>query len=100
MMNAAVFLVPAVHEIAIAAELAITAGPRKKPYTHPLTNRPALNTGTKRINTTDNLMTGNTRVADTRETSIDCRRIRVADATGLNPQSHLARTRLGKKALD
>src|SRR5262245_36920099 len=100
MMNAAKFLVPAVHEVAIAAELAIAARPRKKPYTHPLTNRPALNTGTKRIDTTDNLMTGNTRVADTRETPIHCRRIRVADATGLNPQPHLARTWLREQALD
>src|SRR5215471_13338980 len=65
MMNAAVFLVAAVHEIAIATELAVAAGPCKKPYTHALTNRPALNTGTKRINTTDNLTTRNTGVADT-----------------------------------
>jgi hypothetical protein len=100
MMNTAVFLVPAVHEIAIAAELAIAAGPCKKPYTHPLTNRPALNTGTKRIDPPDDLVTRDTRVADTRETPIHCRRIRVADATGLNSQPHLPRTWLRKQAFD
>src|SRR5215510_3758635 len=100
MMNAAKFLVPAVHEVAIAAELAIAAGPRKKPYAHPLTNCPPLNTGAKRIDPPDDFVTRNTRVADTRETAIHCRRIRVADATGLNPQPHLARTRLEKQALD
>src|SRR5262249_44143856 len=100
MMNTAVFLVPAVHEIAIAAELTIAAGPCKKTYTHPLTNRTALNTGTKRIDPPDDLVTRTTPVADTGETSIHCRRIRVADATRLNPQPHLARTRLRKQALD
>jgi hypothetical protein len=99
-MNAAIFLVQAVHEVSIAAELAIAAGPCKKPYTHPLTNRPALDAGTKGIDPPNDLVTGNTRVADARETSIDCRRIRVADATGLNPQPHLAGTRLRKQALD
>jgi len=48
----------------------------------------------------DDLVPRNTRVADTREAPIHCRRIRVADATGLNPQPHLARTRLRKLALD
>src|SRR6516162_9106873 len=61
MMNAAIFLVLAVHEIAIAAELAIAAGPCKKPYTHPLTNRPALDAGTKGIDPPNDLVTGNTR---------------------------------------
>src|SRR5215475_5626759 len=100
MMNAAVFLVAALHQIAIAAELAIAAGPSKKPYTHPPTNRPPLNTGTKRIDPPDDLVTRNTRVADAREAPIHCRRIRVADATGLNPQPHLARTRFRKHSLD
>jgi hypothetical protein len=100
MMNAARFLVPAVHEVAIAAELAIATRPRKKPYTDPLTNRPALNTGPKRVDPPDYLVTRNARVADARETPIHCRRIRVADATGLNPQPHLARTRLRDQALD
>jgi hypothetical protein len=52
-MNAGIFLVPAVHEIAIAAELAIAARAAEKPDTHALTDRPALDTGTKRIDPPD-----------------------------------------------
>jgi hypothetical protein len=44
MLNAGIFLVPAVHEIAIAAELAIAARPAEKSDTHALTDNPALNT--------------------------------------------------------
>src|SRR5262249_21630262 len=49
MMNAGIFLVPAVHEIAIAAELAIAARAAEEPDTHALPNRPALDAGTNRI---------------------------------------------------
>src|SRR5215831_20114242 len=49
MMNAGIFLVPAVHEIAFAAELAIAARAAEKPDPNALTDRPALDAGTKRI---------------------------------------------------
>jgi hypothetical protein len=55
-MNACKFLVPAVHEIAIAAELAITTSAAEKSDTHALTNRPALDTRTKGVDLTDDLM--------------------------------------------
>src|SRR5262249_50256066 len=83
-----------------AAEFAIAAGPCKKPNAHPLTNRPALNTGTKRIDVADDLVTGNTRVADTRETPIHCRRIRMTDAASLDADAHLAWCRLFQRSLD
>src|ERR1700677_3726668 len=49
LMNAGIFLVPTVHEIAIAAELAIAAKAPEEPDAHALPNRPALDTGTKRV---------------------------------------------------
>jgi hypothetical protein len=55
-MNAGILLVPAVHEIATAAELAIATRAAKKSDTHALTNRPALNTGTKGIDPSDDFM--------------------------------------------
>src|SRR5262249_6140928 len=56
MMNAGIFLVPAVHEIAIAAELAIAARAPEEPDAHPLPNRPALDPGTKRVDPPDELV--------------------------------------------
>ena len=99
MMNAGIFLVPAVHEIAVAAELAIAAGAAEKPDTHALTDRPALDTGAKRIDPPDDLVAGDARVVN-RKDSVDCRGIRMADATGLNADAHLTRTRLRNQALD
>ena len=91
MMNAGVFLVPAVHEVAVAAELAVAAGATEKPDTHALTDRPALDTVAKCIDPADDLVSGDARVGDTGKDSIDCRRIRVADATGLNANPDLPR---------
>src|SRR5262245_38317673 len=56
MMNAGILLVPTVHEIAIAAELAIAARAPEEPDAHALPNRPALDTGTKRIDPPYELM--------------------------------------------
>ena len=69
-MNAGVFLVPAVHEVAVATKLAIAAGATEKPDSHALADRPALDTRTKRIDPADNLVTRNARPLD-REQSID-----------------------------
>src|SRR5262249_48785725 len=50
MMNTGIFLVPTVHEIATATELAIAARTAEKSDTHALPNRPALDSGTNRLN--------------------------------------------------
>src|SRR6516225_1503235 len=41
-INTGIFLVTAVHEVAVAAELAIAARAAEKPDTHALTDRPSL----------------------------------------------------------
>jgi hypothetical protein len=63
-MNAGVFLVPAVHEIAIAAELAIAARAAQKADTHTLTERPALDTGTERVDPPDEFVAWDARPID------------------------------------
>ena len=88
-MNAGIFLVPAVHEIAVAAELAIAARPAEKPDTHALTDHPALNARTKRIDPPDDLMAWDARPFD-RKQSFHCAGIRVADPTRLDADPHLA----------
>ena len=58
MMNAGIFLVTAVDEIAVATELAVAARPAEKPDTHALTDHPALDTRAKPIDPPpDDLMT-------------------------------------------
>src|SRR6516164_884039 len=92
LMNAGIFLVPAVHEIAVAAELAIAARPAEKPDPHALTDRPALDAGTKRIDPPDDLMTRDPRPID-RKQGFHCAGIRVADPTRLDADAHLAGSR-------
>src|SRR5262249_50410465 len=92
MMNAGIFLVPAVHEIAIAAELAIAARAAEKPDAHALTERPALDSGTKRIDAAYKLMAWDARPLD-RKQSFYCAGIRVADSTRLDADPHLAGSR-------
>src|SRR6516165_2838080 len=82
MMNARIFLVPAVHEIAFAAELAIAATAAEKPDPNALTDRPALDAGTKRIDAADDLMTRDPRPID-RKQALHCTGIRMADPTRL-----------------
>ena len=64
MMNAGIFLVPTFHEIAIPAEVAIAARTAEKSVTHALANRPALDTGTKRIDPPDELVARDARPID------------------------------------
>src|SRR5215831_13003984 len=92
MMNAAIFLVPAVHEIAIAAELAIAARAAEKPDPNALTDHPALDAGTKRIDAADDLMAWDARPID-RKQALHCAGIRMADPTRLDADPHLARPR-------
>ena len=67
-MNPGVFLVPAVHEIAVSTKLAISTGTAKKPHTNALTNRPSLNAGTKGIDAPDRFMPGDARPIDRKQT--------------------------------
>src|ERR1700730_8664906 len=92
MMNPGIFLVLAVHEIAVATELAIATGPAEKPDPHALTDRPALDTGTKRIDPPDNLMARAARPFDGKQ-SFHRAGIRVANPTRLDANSHLAGSR-------
>jgi hypothetical protein len=71
MMNAGIFLVTAVHEIAIPAELAITARASEEPDAHALTDRPALDTGTERVDPPDELVAWDARPID-RELALYC----------------------------
>src|SRR5215831_16314083 len=91
-MNTGIFLVPAVHEFAVAAELAIAARAAEKADTHALTDRPALDAGTKRIDAPDDLMAWNARPFD-RKQAFDRGGIGMADATRINADAHLARSR-------
>src|SRR5215472_17162076 len=92
MMNAAIFLVPAVHEIAIAAELTIAARAAEKPDPNALTDHPALDAGTKCIDAADDLMAWDTRPID-RKQALHCAGIRMADSTRLDADPHLAGSR-------
>src|SRR5215813_25641 len=76
-MNARVFLVTTVHEIAIATKFAITARASEKADTHALTNRPALDTGAKGIDPPDHFMPWHARPANGKEAFYRAR-IRVA----------------------
>src|SRR5215813_9081622 len=88
MMNAGKFLVPAVHEIAVAAEVAITAGAAKKPDSHALTHRPALNTSAHGIYPSGDFMARDARPVDGKG-PLERASVGVANATGLHPNPHL-----------
>src|ERR1700730_14830400 len=82
---------PAV-QIATPAELAIAANPAEKPDTHALTDHPALDAGTKRIDAADDLMAWDARPID-RKQAFHCAGIRMADPTRLNADPHPAGSR-------
>src|SRR5215470_10546873 len=88
MMNAGKFLVPAVHEIAVAAVVAITAEAAKKPDAHALTHRPTLNTSAGGIYPSDDFMAPGARPVDGKG-PLDRASVGVANATGLHPNPHL-----------
>jgi hypothetical protein len=95
-MNAGKFLVPAVHEIAVAAEVAITAGAAEKPDSHALTHRPALDTSADGIYRSDDFMTRDARPVDGKG-PLDRARIGVANATGFHPDPHLTGTGINQR---
>src|SRR5215469_5888074 len=63
-MNARVFLVTAIHEIAISTEFAITAGASEEADADALTNRPALHAGAKGIDPPDYFVPRDARPSD------------------------------------
>src|SRR5262245_24284196 len=90
MMNAGIFLVPTVHEIAIAAEVAIAARTAEKSDTHTLPHGPALDTGTKRVDPPDEFVARDARPING-ELALYRAGIRVADATRLDTNPDLTR---------
>jgi hypothetical protein len=90
MMDAGIFLVPTVHEIAIAAEVAIAARTAEKSDTHTLPNRPALDAGTKRVDPTDELVARDARPID-RELALYRARIRMTYPACLDTNPDLTR---------
>jgi hypothetical protein len=95
-MNAGIFLVPAVHEIAAAAEFAITAGTAKKPDSRALTHGPALNTSADGIYPSDDFMARDARPVDGKG-PLDRASVGVANATGLHPNPHLTGTGINQR---
>jgi hypothetical protein len=73
MVDAGLFLIPAVHEVAAAAEPTIAAEAAEKPDTDPLPHCPTLNAWTERIDATDDLVARDTRINNTGKDSIDGR---------------------------
>src|SRR5262249_50958850 len=96
MMNAGIFLVPAVHEIAIAAELAIAARAAETTAGHALTDRRALDAGTERIDPPDDFMAWDAGPVD-RKQSFHSSGIRVADPTRLDANAYLIGTGIQKR---
>jgi hypothetical protein len=96
MMNASIFLVPAVHEIAAATEFAITTRAAKKPDSHALTHRPALNTSADGIYPSYDFMARDARPIDGKG-PLDRASVGVANATGLHPNPHLTGTGINQR---
>src|SRR5262245_871117 len=95
-MNARVFLVTAVHEIAVTTELAITARTSKETDTDALTNRPALDASAKGVDPPDHFVPRDARPAD-RKGGIHRAGIRVADTARLDANTHLTGARIDQR---
>jgi hypothetical protein len=96
-LNAGVFLVPAVHEIAVTTKLTTSARAAKKPHPHALTNRPALDTGAKGIDPPDNFMPGYARPIDGKQ-SLRSASIGLANSARLDANPHLTGTGFQKRS--
>src|SRR5262245_57949164 len=88
-MNSRVLLVLTVHKVAAAAKFAITARAGEKADADPLANLPTANAGSHRINAPDDLVAGNTRIGNARQTSFDRSGVRVANTARLDANAHL-----------
>src|SRR5262249_43258437 len=88
-MNSRVFLVLTVHKVAAAAKFAIPARAGEEADADPLADLPTANAGSHRVNAPDDLVAGYTRISNARETSLDCRGVRVANTARLDANAYL-----------
>jgi hypothetical protein len=88
MVNAGILLVPAIHEVAVAAEFAITTGAAKKPHSHALALDPALNTSAQGIYPSDGFMARDPGPVDGKG-PLDRATVGVANTAGLHPNPDL-----------
>src|SRR5262249_55062174 len=95
-MNARVFLVTTVYEIAVTTELAITARTAKETDTDALTNRPALDARANGIDPPDHFVPRDARPADWKG-GFHRAGIRVADTARLDAHTHLTRARIDQR---
>src|SRR5262249_41586809 len=98
MLNPGVFLVPAVHEVATAAELAVATGAAEKPDPHALTDRPSLDPGTKGLDPPDHFVAGDSGPVD-RKHAFHRGGIRVADPASLHANAYLVRAGIDQRLL-
>src|SRR5262249_29253329 len=96
-MNSCVFLVPTVHKVAPAAKFAIAARAGEKADADPLADLPTANAGSYRVNAPNDLVAGNTRVSNARETSLDRRGVRVTNTARLDANAYLVVARILKR---
>src|SRR5262250_2926244 len=95
-MNARVFLVATVHEIAISTEFAITARASEEADTDALTNRPALDARTKGIDPPDHFVPRDARPVDWKG-GFHRAGIRVADTARLDANTHVTGARIDQR---
>src|SRR5215469_5051758 len=95
-MNARVFLVTAIHKIAISTEFAITARASEEADTDALTNRPALHARAEGIDPPDYFVPRDARPDDWKG-AFHRPGIRVADPGRLDANAHLTRTRIDQR---
>src|SRR5215467_8314358 len=95
-MNARVFQVTTVHEIAISTEFAITASASEEADTDALTNRPALDARAKGIDPPDHFVPRDARPADWKG-GFHRPGIRVADTARLDANTHLTVARIDQR---
>src|SRR5215472_3077765 len=95
-MNARVFLVATVHEIAISTEFAISARASEEADTDALSNRPALHARAKGIDPPDHFVPRDARPVDWKR-GFHRAGIRVADTARLDANAHLTGARIDQR---
>jgi hypothetical protein len=93
MMDARDFLIPAVHEVAVAAGTTVPAAAAEKAYADALADLPAFHTGADHINAPHRLMTRNARQFD-RKKPFDSEGIGMTDPARLNANADMAGVRV------
>jgi hypothetical protein len=88
------------NEVAAPAGWAYTAIAAEPADADPLPHLPGGDVGTDLVDDSRNLMAWHGGILDSREGALDRKGVTVTDAAGLDLDAHLARTRLGYRALD